>query len=215
MEAKTVLPSSDRFRRLPYLTDNLPLVITNTTHTLGPVGSHLGMIIHLHTQAHKVIFFWKGTIQQVFHAYSNKKAISQQSRTAPLTLASHHIHERMTYWWEVVWFQLVILSIVDLFIIVMWHRSSYMDHLMFYGLACLSFLRISFSLILIVIIVFSDQLLPFSKLPDYRHCICFRQYRIDFVFEKKMKMKVIWSHIGCFRSVSSLGTPQFYHQTSF
>jgi hypothetical protein len=31
--------------------------------------------------------------------------------------------------------------------------------------------------------VFFDWLLPFSKLPKYRCRICFRQYRIDFVFD--------------------------------
>jgi hypothetical protein len=56
---------------------------------------------------------------------------------------------------------------------------------MFYGLAYLSFFMISFSWIPIVIDVFSDRLLPFSKLPEYQCCIRFRQYRIDFNFEKK------------------------------
>jgi hypothetical protein len=56
---------------------------------------------------------------------------------------------------------------------------------MFYNLTCLSFLRISFSWIPIVIDVYSDRLLSFSKLPEYRCRIRFRQYRIDFVFEKK------------------------------
>jgi hypothetical protein len=41
----------------------------------------------------------------------------------------------------IVWFQLVILSIVVLFTIVMWDWSSYIDLLMFYSLACLSFFR--------------------------------------------------------------------------
>jgi hypothetical protein len=41
----------------------------------------------------------------------------------------------------IVWFQLMILSIVALFTIVMWDRSSYMDLLMFYSLTCLSFFR--------------------------------------------------------------------------
>jgi hypothetical protein len=58
--------------------------------------------------------------------------------------------------------------------------------LMFYGLAYLSFSRISFSWIPIVIDIFSDRLTSFSKLPEYRSRICFRQYRIDFGFEKKL-----------------------------
>jgi hypothetical protein len=33
--------------------------------------------------------------------------------------------------------------------------------------------------------VFFDRPLPFSKLPEYRCCIQFRQYRIDFVFDTK------------------------------
>jgi hypothetical protein len=45
---------------------------------------------------------------------------------------------------------------------------------------------IPFSWISIVIDIFSDRLLSFSKLPEYRRRIRFRQYRIDFVFEKKM-----------------------------
>jgi len=57
--------------------------------------------------------------------------------------------------------------------------------LMCYSLACLSFSRISFSWIPMIIDVFSDRLLSFSKLPEYRCRIHFRQYRIDFVFEKK------------------------------
>jgi hypothetical protein len=82
---------------------------------------------------------------------------------------------------------------------------SYMDLIMFYGLAYLSFFMISFSWIPIVIDVFSDRLLPFSKLPEYQCCIRFRQYRIDFNFEKKnVKMKVIWPPIDRFRSFSSL-----------
>jgi hypothetical protein len=107
-----------------------------------------------------------------------------------------------------VWFQLVILSIVALFIIVMWDRLSYMDLPMFYGLACLSFLRISFSWIPIIIDVFSDWLLLFSKLLEYQRRICFRQYRIDFAFKKKkVKMKVIWPPIYRFLSSSSLVVP--------
>jgi hypothetical protein len=61
------------------------------------------------------------------------------------------------------WFQLMILSIVALFIIVMGDRTSYMDLLIFYGLACLSFLMILFSWIPIVIDVFSDRLLHFRN----------------------------------------------------
>jgi hypothetical protein len=34
-KAKMILPSSDRFRRLPYLVDNLPLVVT-VSMTLNP-----------------------------------------------------------------------------------------------------------------------------------------------------------------------------------
>jgi hypothetical protein len=53
--------------------------------------------------------------------------------------------------------------------------------------------------------VFFDRLLPCSKLPEYRCRIRFRQYRINFNFEKKnMKMKVIWPPIDRFRSFSSL-----------
>jgi hypothetical protein len=44
----------------------------------------------------------------------------------------------------IMWFQLVILSIVALFTIIIWDRSSYMDLLMFYSLACLSFFRYRF-----------------------------------------------------------------------
>jgi hypothetical protein len=65
--------------RLSYLTGNLPSVITDTTHTLGPIDPHLNMSIHLHTQAHMVNIFWKETIRQVFHAYRNKKAIMQSA----------------------------------------------------------------------------------------------------------------------------------------
>jgi hypothetical protein len=81
-----------------------------------------------------------------------------------------------------------------------------MDLLMFYGLACLSFLRISFSWIPIVIDVFSYRLQSFSKLPEYQRRIHFRQYRIDFVFEKKIKIKTktIWPRIDRFLSFSSL-----------
>ena len=57
MKAKIISPSSDHFQILQYLTGNLPLVITDTTHTLGPIGPHLNMSIHLHTQAHKVNIF--------------------------------------------------------------------------------------------------------------------------------------------------------------
>jgi hypothetical protein len=61
-----------------------------------------------------------------------------------------------------------------------------MDLLMLYDLVCLSFLRIPFSWIPIVIDVFFDRLLSFLKLPEYRCRIRFWQYRIDFVFEKKL-----------------------------
>jgi hypothetical protein len=50
----------------------------------------------------------------------------------------HYLRPKMVW---TVWFQLVILSIVALFIIVMWDKSSYMDCFMFYGLTCLSFFR--------------------------------------------------------------------------
>jgi len=73
-----------------------------------------------------------------------------------------------------------------------------------YSLTCLSFLRISFSWILIIIDVFSDRLLSFSKSLEYRCHIHFGQYRTDFVFKKNVKMKVIWSTIDCFQSFSSL-----------
>jgi len=66
------------------------------------------------------------------------------------------------------------LSIVALFIIVMWDRSSHMALLMLHGLTCLSFLRISFSWIPIVIDVFFDRLLSVSKLPEYQRRIHFR-----------------------------------------
>jgi hypothetical protein len=79
--------------------------------------------------------------------------------------------------------------------------SSYIDLLMFYGLACLSFLRISFSWIPIVIDVFSDRLLSFSKLPEYRRRIRFRPYHIDFVFEKQCKNE---SDLVTRRSFSSI-----------
>ena len=66
--------------------------------------------------------------------------------------------------------------------------------LMLHGLTCLSFLRIPFSWIPIVINVFFDRLLSVSKLPDIdavfvsdnivsNYRFCFR--------EKVMKMKVI------------------------
>jgi hypothetical protein len=75
---------------------------------------------------------------------------------------------------------------------------------MFYSSACLSFFNIV-SWIPIIIDIFSDRLLSFLKLLEYRCRIRFRQYRIDFVFEKKnMKMKVIWSPIDRFRPFSSL-----------
>jgi hypothetical protein len=90
----------------------------------------------------------------------------------------------------------MILSIVALFIIVVWDRSSYIDLLMFYGLTYLSFLRISFSWIPIVIDVFFDWLLSFSKLLKYQHRIHFRQYRIDFVFEKKNENKSDFTSYG-------------------
>ena len=87
MKAKTILSSSDRFRRLPYLIGNLPSVIINTTHTLDPVGPHLSMPIHPHMQAHNVnIFFLKGTIRQVFHAYRNEKAIKQSGNQPTITV---------------------------------------------------------------------------------------------------------------------------------
>jgi hypothetical protein len=73
---------------------------------------------------------------------------------------------------------------------------------MFYGLACLSFLRILFSWIPIVIDVFSDRLLSFSKLLEYQRRIRFRQYRINFIFEKK-KCE-IESDLAFYRSFSSL-----------
>jgi hypothetical protein len=75
---------------------------------------------------------------------------------------------------------------------------------MFYSSACLSFFNIV-SWISIIIDIFFDRLLSFSKLLEYRCRIHFRQYRIDFVFEKKnMKMKVIWPPIDRFRPFSSL-----------
>jgi hypothetical protein len=49
-----------------------------------------------------------------------------------------------------------------------------MDLIMLYGLTYLSFFRISFSWIPIVIDVFSDRLLSFSKLPEYQCRIRFR-----------------------------------------
>jgi hypothetical protein len=49
----------------------------------------------------------------------------------------HYLRPKIVW---IVWFQLVILSIVALFTIV-WDRSSYMNFLMFYSLACLSFFR--------------------------------------------------------------------------
>jgi hypothetical protein len=50
----------------------------------------------------------------------------------------HYLRHKIVW---IMWFQLVILSIVALFTIVMWDMSSYMDLLMFYSLACLSFFR--------------------------------------------------------------------------
>jgi hypothetical protein len=80
-----------------------------------------------------------------------------------------------------VWFQLVILSIVALFTIITWDRSSYIDLLMFYSLACLSFFRYRFH---------GFRSLSMYFLIDYYR---FRNYRnigavfvSDFVFEKKM-----------------------------
>jgi hypothetical protein len=64
-----------------------------------------------------------------------------------------------------------------------------MNLLMFNVLTCLSFFRISFSWIPIVIDVFSDRLQSFSKLPEYRYRIHFQQYRINFVFKKKYENK--------------------------
>jgi hypothetical protein len=50
----------------------------------------------------------------------------------------HYLRPKIVW---IVWFQLMILSIVNFFTIVMWDRSSYIDLLMFYSLACLSFFR--------------------------------------------------------------------------
>jgi hypothetical protein len=50
----------------------------------------------------------------------------------------HYLRPKIVW---IVWFQFVILSIMALFTIVTWDRSSYMDLLMFYSLACLSFFR--------------------------------------------------------------------------
>jgi hypothetical protein len=67
---------------------------------------------------------------------------------------------------------------------------------------------ISFSWIPIIIDIFFDRLLSFSKLSEYRCRIRFEQYRIDFVSKKKnIKMKVIWPPIDRFRPCSSLSTP--------
>ena len=55
MKAKMILPSSDRFQRLPYLADNLPSVVTDSkalnpnlfidcnSYTLGPVDPYLSI----------------------------------------------------------------------------------------------------------------------------------------------------------------------------
>jgi hypothetical protein len=86
-----------------------------------------------------------------------------------------------------------------------------MDLLMFYNLACLSFLRISFSWILIVIDIFSDRLLSFSKLPEYRCRIHFRQYRIDFVFDKNYKNE---SDLASYRSFPIVFIPNLFSSTN-
>jgi hypothetical protein len=68
MKAKIILPSSDRFRRLPYLACNLSLVVTNlkawnhnllvdyTMHILGPVGPHLSRPIRTYKHIRQVFF---------------------------------------------------------------------------------------------------------------------------------------------------------------
>ena len=103
-----------------------------------------------------------------------------------------------------VWFQLVILSTVVLFIIVMWNRSSYIDLFMFDSLVCLLFLEYHSHGFRLFSIYFL-WLLSFFKLPKYRRRIHFWQYCTDFVFKKKnMKTKMIWPPINHFRSFSSL-----------
>jgi len=98
------------------------------------------------------------------------------------------------------------LLIVALFTIVMWDRLNYMVLLMFHGLACLLFFRISFSWIPIIIYVFIDWLLSFSKSPKYRCHICFWQYCIDFIFKKKI-WKWKWFGLLSYKSFSSLDEP--------
>jgi hypothetical protein len=79
-------------------------------------------------------------------------------------------------------------------------RLSFMALLMFYSLSCLSFFRISPLWIPIIIDVFFDRLLSFSKLPEYQCRIHFWQYRIAFVWGKNVKIKVTWPHIDHFQS---------------
>ena len=68
-----------------------------------------------------------------------------------------------------------------------------MDLLMFYGLACLSFLRISFSQIPIVIDVIFDQLLFFFRNYHNIDAIFVFDNIVSILFSRKqVKMKVIW-----------------------
>jgi hypothetical protein len=129
-----------------------------------------------------------------------------------LILVGHHEHERnlgfslfQTKDGVNHGFCLWSCAIVVLFItIVMWNRSSFIALLMFYSLACLSFFSISFSWIPIIIDIFFDWILSFSKLPEYQCRIRLRQYRINCIFKKKnMKIKMIWSPIDPFRPFSS------------
>jgi len=111
---------------------------------------------------------------------------------------------------QTMWFQLVILSIVVLFIIIMWDRSSYIDLLMFYGLACLSFLRISFLWIPIVIDVFFRSTTIVFEITGISAPYSFPTISYWFYFrEKNVKMKVIWPPIDRFHPYAGTSTCQY------
>jgi hypothetical protein len=177
MKAKTILLPSDCFRRLPYLTGNLPPVITDTTHTLGSVDPHA----HLHTQALKesrtwsfICVFVKNCFCVVCHCLRLKCVIC-------IVLACG------------------LLSIVILFIIIVWDTSSYMALLMFYVLTCFSFFRYHSYGFRSLSMYF---LIDYYHFRNYRNIsvVFISENIVSISFSRKnVKIKVIWPPVDRFR----------------
>ena len=94
MKAKTIMPSFDRFRRLLYLTGNLPSVITDSkAFNQWILIYNYTMHYHLHTQTHKVNIFFKGTHlhaqAHIFlernYLYGNISSVQEQESNQPIT----------------------------------------------------------------------------------------------------------------------------------